>query len=256
MCNFYDTSCFLPGGALILRPNRYGVFMTHNASVLVVEDDPALSRLICYNLEKQGYDVRLAGDGHTALDQISRRAPDLILLDWMLPGISGLEVCRQLREQPKTRSIPIIMLSARGQETDSVRGLEIGADDYLVKPFGMEALFARVKAMLRRLPPSGNVLKFDSLSLDRVAHKVERNGRHLPLGPTEYRLLEFLMTHPGQVFSREELLEQAWERSSCVELRTVDVHIRRLRQTLNAEDEKDLIRTVRARGYALDMPQD
>lgn len=229
--------------------------MTQKANILVVEDDPALSRLICYNLEKQGYEVRLAIEGQAALDQIARRMPDLVLLDWMLPGVSGIEVCRRLREQAKTRTLPIIMLSARGQETDSVRGLDTGADDYLVKPFGMEALFARVKAILRRVPPPSKNLQFETLTLDRVAHKVERNGRLLALGPTEYRLLEFLMTHPGQVFSREELLEHAWERSSFVELRTVDVHIRRLRQTLNEGDEQDLIRTVRARGYALDLPQ-
>lgn len=224
--------------------------------LLVIEDDPALARLICYNLEKQGYTVRHAADGEEALDQVRHRRPDLVLLDWMLPGISGLEVCRRLRGQARTETLPIIMLSARGEEADSIRGLDTGADDYLTKPFGMETLFARVKAMLRRLPPPDKTIQFDDLTMDRVAHKVERNGRLLSLGPTEYRLLEFLMLHPGQVFSREELLKHAWERSSYVELRTVDVHIRRLRQTLNEGDESDLIRTVRARGYALDKTAD
>ena len=224
------------------------------ADLLVVEDDPALARLICYNLEKQNYTVRHAPDGEEALEQVRRRRPDLVLLDWMLPGISGLEVCRRLREQAKTAAMPILMLSARGEEPDSVRGLDTGADDYLVKPFGMDALFARVKAILRRAPPADKTLQFEDLSMDRVAHKVERGGRLLALGPTEYRLLEFLLLHPAQVFSREELLKHAWERSSSVELRTVDVHIRRPRQTLNEAGEPDLIRTVRARGYALDRP--
>ena len=227
----------------------------NKADLLVVEDDPALSRLIGYNLEKQGYAVRVVGDGEAALEEVRQKRPDLLLLDWMLPGISGLEVCRQLRGQPKTATLPIVMLSARGEETDTIRGLDTGADDYLVKPFSMEALFARVKAMLRRLPPADKTLRFDTLVMDRVSHKVERSGRLLALGPTEYRLLEFFMLNPGKVFSREELLKHAWERSSFVELRTVDVHIRRLRQTLNEGDEQDLIRTVRARGYALDPPQ-
>ena len=227
----------------------------NKADLLVVEDDPALSRLIGYNLEKQGYAVRVVGDGEAALEEVRQKRPDLLLLDWMLPGISGLEVCRQLRGQPKTATLPIVMLSARGEETDTIRGLDTGADDYLVKPFSMEALFARVKAMLRRLPPVDKTLRFDTLVMDRVSHKVERSGRLLALGPTEYRLLEFFMLNPGKVFSREELLKHAWERSSFVELRTVDVHIRRLRQTLNEGDEQDLIRTVRARGYALDLPQ-
>lgn len=227
----------------------------NKADLLVVEDDPALSRLIGYNLEKQGYAVRGVGDGEAALEEVRQKRPDLLLLDWMLPGISGLEVCRQLRGQPKTATLPIVMLSARGEETDTIRGLDTGADDYLVKPFSMEALFARVKAMLRRLPPADKTLRFDTLVMDRVSHKVERSGRLLALGPTEYRLLEFFMLNPGKVFSREELLKHAWERSSFVELRTVDVHIRRLRQTLNEGDEQDLIRTVRARGYALDLPQ-
>lgn len=229
--------------------------MTHKTHILVVEDDPALSRLVSYNLDKQGYEVHVVADGQAALDYIAARLPDLVLLDWMLPGVSGIEVCRRVRGQAKTRSLPIIMLSARGEDTDSVCGLDTGADDYLIKPFGMEALLARVKALLRRLPPPDKTLRFENMVIDRVEHKAERNGRKLSLGPTEYRLLEFLMMHPGQVFSREELLEHAWERSSCVELRTVDVHIRRLRRILNDnESEQDLIRTVRARGYSLDLP--
>ena len=228
----------------------------HKADLLVVEDDPALARLVSYNLEKQGYMVRHAADGEAALEYVRQRRPDLILLDWMLPGISGLEVCRRLREQARTAALPIIMFSARGEEADAIRGLDTGADDYLVKPFSMDALFARVKAILRRAPPADKTLRFDTLVMDRVSHKVERDGRLLSLGPTEYRLLEFLMLHPAQVFSREELLKHAWERSSFVELRTVDVHIRRLRQTLNEGGGADLIRTVRARGYALDKVQD
>lgn len=224
--------------------------------VLVVEDEAALVTLLRYNLERAGFRVAEAGDGDEAMVLAKEEPPDLVLLDWMLPLTSGLEVCRQLRRLKATRSVPIILLTARSEETDKVRGLDSGADDYITKPFSPSELIARVRALLRRARPelSGDTLTFDDLTMDLVAHKVHRGKRYIHLGPTEYRLLRHLLQHPGRVFSREQLLDAVWGRDAYLEERTVDVHVRRLRKVLNAAGEADLIRTVRAAGYALDRP--
>lgn len=224
-------------------------------SVLIVEDEAPLVTLLRYNLEKQGFRVDDVGDGGEALTRITEAPPDLLLLDWMLPTMSGVELCRQLRRRPATRTLPIIMLTARAEEQDAVRGLDTGADDYITKPFSTEALIARIRALLRR---SGSVaqknkLNFHDISLDPASHRVLRNGRTLHLGPTEFRLLEFFLRHPKRVFSREDVLNAVWGRDIHVEPRTVDVHIRRLRKALNAPGEIDVVRTVRAAGYALDL---
>ena len=224
--------------------------------VLIVEDEDALVTLLRYNLEKEGFRSASAGDGDEALVMIKEETPDLILLDWMLPLTSGIEVCRQLRRQPETRDVPVIMLTARGEEGDKVRGLNSGADDYITKPFSPSELMARVRAVLRRAQPalSADVLEFEDLSMDLAAHRVKRGRRNVRLGPTEYRLLRHLLQHPGRVFSREQLLDAVWGHDVYVEPRTVDVHIRRLRKALNDNEDADLIRTVRAAGYALDHP--
>jgi two-component system phosphate regulon response regulator PhoB len=222
--------------------------------VLVVEDEAALATMLRYNLEKQGFRVDEAGDGQEALTRISEAPPDLVLLDWMLPVMSGIEVCRQIRRRADTRDLPVIMVTARTDDQDAVRGLNTGADDYITKPFNMEALLARMRALLRRTGgvPAKGTLSFCDITLDQAAHRVQRNGRAVHLGPTEYRLLEFFLQHPRRVFSREEVLDAVWGPDIHVEPRTVDVHIRRLRKAINAEDERDLVRTVRAAGYALD----
>ena len=222
--------------------------------VLVVEDEDALATLLEYNLEKEGFRVERAADGEEALLRVAEATPDLILLDWMLPKVSGVEVCRQLRASAETRQTPIVMLTARGEESDKVRGLDIGADDYVVKPFAMSELVARIRALLRRARPElvEETLSYDELLLDRGRHRVTRGGVDIHLGPTEYRLLEFLMQRPGRVFSRERLLDAVWGANTYVELRTVDVHVGRLRKALKRPDGPDLIRTVRAAGYSLD----
>jgi two-component system phosphate regulon response regulator PhoB len=222
--------------------------------VMIVEDESALLTVLRYNLEKEGYRVCEATDGEEALTVFAESEPDLVLLDWMLPGLSGIEVCRQVRRKARDRTVPIIMLTARGEEADKVRGLETGADDYITKPFSVPELLARVKAHLRRVRPSQpkGTLEFDTVVMDLAAHRVTRRGRNIHLGPTEFRLLRFLMENPGSVFSREALLNAVWGPDIYVEPRTVDVHIRRLRKALNGEGEIDLIRTVRAAGYALD----
>ncbi len=222
--------------------------------VLVVEDEPALATMLRYNLEKQGFRVDEAADGQEALTRISESTPDIVLLDWMLPVLSGIEVCRQIRRRPATRELPVIMVTARAEDSDAVRGLNTGADDYITKPFKLDNLLARMRALLRR---SGGVtekgtLNFHDVSMDLATHRVQRNGRSVHLGPTEFRLLEFFMNHPRRVFSREELLNSVWGADIHVEPRTVDVHIRRLRKAINGDDELDLVRTVRAAGYALD----
>jgi two-component system phosphate regulon response regulator PhoB len=210
--------------------------------------------MLRYNLEKQGFRVEEAGDGEEALTRISELKPDLVLLDWMLPHLSGIEVCRQIRRRPAMRELPVIMISARGEDQDTVRGLNTGADDYVTKPFSTEALVARMRALMRRsnTVPAKGELRFHDIVLDLAAHRISRNGRALHLGPTEYRLMEFLMQRPRRVFSREELLDAIWGPSIHVEPRTVDVHIRRLRKAINGEGELDVVRTVRAAGYALD----
>jgi two-component system phosphate regulon response regulator PhoB len=223
-------------------------------TILVVEDEAPLLMLLRYNLEKQGFRVDEAADGEEALARIAEGRPDLVLLDWMLPALSGIEVCRQLRRRPGTRDLPIIMVTARTEDQDAVRALDTGADDYIAKPFAMDGLMARIRALLRRsgAVAARGVLSWRDLVLDQDAHRVSRAGRPLHLGPTEYRLLEFLMQHPGRVFSREQVLDAIWGRDIHVEPRTVDVHIRRLRKAVNGPDEEDIIRTVRAAGYALD----
>jgi two-component system phosphate regulon response regulator PhoB len=224
-------------------------------TVLVVEDEAPLLTLLRYNLEKQGFRVEEASDGQEALLRVAEAKPDLVLLDWMLPAMSGLEVCRQLRRRPATRDLPIIMLTARTEEQDAVRALDTGADDHIAKPFAMDALLARIRALLRRsgaVPVKGR-LAWQDIVMDQDAHRVTRAGRALHLGPTEYRLLEFFLQHPGRVFTREQLLDAVWGRDIHVEPRTVDVHIRRLRKAVNGENEVDVIRTVRSAGYALDI---
>jgi len=223
--------------------------------ILIVEDEAALATMLRYNLEKEGYRVCEAGDGEEALTVVSERKPDLVVLDWMLPSLSGIEVCRQLRRKPATRELPVIMLTARGEEGDKIRGLNTGADDYMTKPFSLPELMARIRAMLRRVQPVPlkGMLQFADIAMDLAAHRVTRGDRPVHLGPTEFRLLQFFMQHPGNVFSREELLNAVWGPDIYVEPRTVDVHIRRLRKALNGENEDDIIRTVRAAGYALDV---
>jgi two-component system phosphate regulon response regulator PhoB len=222
--------------------------------VLIVEDEAALVTMLRYNLEREGFTVCAASDGEEALLQIAERKPDVVLLDWMLPLVSGIEVCRQIRRTPASRTLPIVMLTARGEEGDRVRGLDSGADDYVVKPFSPAELIARLRAVMRRAQPTGaeEVLRFADLAVDLVAHRVTRDGKPIHLGPTEFRLLRFFMQRPGRVFSREQLLDQVWGHDVYVEARTVDVHIRRLRKAINVGGATDLVRTVRSAGYALD----
>ena len=222
--------------------------------VMVVEDETSLMTMLRYNLEKEGYRVTEAGDGEEAITVANETPPDAVILDWMLPRMSGVEVCRQIRRRPDTRNVPVIMLTARSEEADKVRGLNVGADDYMTKPFSMVELLARVRALLRRAKPSQakGQLSFTDIVMDLDAHRVSRAGRYVHLGPTEFRLLQYLMERPGTVFSREELLNGVWGPDIYVEPRTVDVHIRRLRKALNGTEGLDVIRTVRAAGYALD----
>lgn len=222
-----------------------------SAKVLVVEDEPPLAETLCYNLKAEGFSPILADNGEEAELLISEECPDLIILDWMLPQVSGLELCRRLRGKTETRSIPILMLTARGEESDRIRGLSIGADDYVVKPFSLPELMARVKAILRRSAPDrvADVLESGEIKLDRAAHRVTRGAREVRLGPTEFRLLEFFMESPGRVLSRTQLLDGVWGRDAFVDERTVDVHIGRLRKSLIRGKERDPIRTVRGAGY-------
>ena len=222
--------------------------------ILLVEDDINLVELIRYNLDKEGFDVVTTPDGEDALVLAEEERPDVVILDWMIANLSGIEVCRRLRRAPETASLPIIMLTARAEEGDRVRGLETGADDYVTKPFSPRELVARVRALLRRLRPalSGGNLDYGGIVMDTSAHKVVRDGVQVQLGPTEFRLLRHFLEHPGRVFSRDQLLDAVWGRDVYVEQRTVDVHIRRLRKAINGDDLPDLIRTVRSAGYALD----
>jgi len=222
--------------------------------VLLVEDDLNLTELLRYNLEREGFEVLAAVDGEEGLALAQEERPDLVVLDWMVPNLSGIEICRRLRRDPELARIPVLMLTARAEETDRIRGLETGADDYITKPFSPRELIARIRAVLRRLRPalSGAILRYAGVEMDTSTHKVIRDGQGVQLGPTEFRLLRHFMEHPGRVFSREQLLNSVWGHDVYVELRTVDVHIRRLRKALNGEDLPDLIRTVRSAGYALD----
>ncbi len=222
-------------------------------TVLLVEDEPAQREVLAYNLEAEGFVVQRATNGEEALMLVAENPPDLILLDWMMPHVSGLEVCRRLKMRPETRAIPIIMLSARSEEVDKVRGLETGADDYVIKPYSIIELMARLRAQLRRVRPStlGMVLEWETISLDAETHRVIRDGQTLKLGPTEFRLLATFLEKPGRVFSREQLLDRVWGRDIYVDSRTVDVHVGRLRKALCAFGADDPLRTVRGAGYAL-----
>lgn len=223
--------------------------------LLLVEDDTALAELLDWHFQQEGYDVVRTPDGEEALLLASEAPPDIVLLDWMIEGLSGIEVCRRLRRANDTANVPIIMLTARGEEEDRIRGLETGADDYVTKPFSPRELVARVAAILRRVRPAlaGQTLVYRDIELDTMAHKSKRAGKTLQLGPTEFRLLRHFLEHPGRVFSRERLLDAVWGMDSDIELRTVDVHIRRLRKAVNLPGLPDLIRTVRSAGYALDL---
>ena len=224
------------------------------ATMLLVEDDAALAELLIWHFEREDFKVLHTIDGEEALLLAKEQTPDIVLLDWMVEGLSGIEVCRRLRRASDTQKVPIIMLTARGEEEDRVRGLETGADDYVTKPFSPRELVARVGAVLRRVRPglAGESLTYADLEMDTVGHKVRRSGEVIPLGPTEFRLLKHFLEHPGWVFSRERLLDAVWGHGSDIEARTVDVHIRRLRKAINEGGRPDIIRTVRSAGYALD----
>ena len=224
------------------------------AKIFIVEDEPSIVQLVKYNLEKQNFKVLVSNNGEEGLQEIKKTEPDLILLDWMLPDLSGIDICKVLRKDTKFKNVPIIMLTARSQEEDKVLGLNVGADDYLPKPFSNPELIARVNALLRRSKPSvtEDVVSFQDLKIDRLQRKVFRGNVEIKLGPTEYKLINFFVKNPSRVYSREQLLENIWTSSINVELRTVDVHIRRLRKEINLPNTKNLIRTVRSAGYALD----
>jgi len=227
---------------------------TTKGKILLVEDDKALVELLVYHFEREEFEVSHTPDGEEALILARETPPDLVILDWMLESLSGIEVCRQLRRIPETANVPIIMLTARGEEGDRIRGFETGADDYVTKPFSPRELVARVTAVLRRVRPAlvGEQLSYADIEMDVAGHKVRRGGAAVALGPTEFRLLRHFLEHPGRVFSRERLLDSVWGQDSEIELRTVDVHIRRLRKAINAGARPDIIRTVRSAGYALD----
>lgn len=222
---------------------------------LIVEDEEAIVTLLEYNLAREDFETRTARDGEEALVRIEEQAPDIILLDWMLPKVSGIEVCRRLRAGSETRNIPVIMLTARSEEADRIRGLETGADDYITKPFSTNELLARMRAVLRRIRPAlvEDSVSVGDLKVDRSGRRVTRNGKEIHLGPTEFRLLDHLIQHPGRVFSREQLLNAVWGSDVFVEVRTVDVHVGRLRKALTKHDDADPIRTVRSAGYSLDI---
>ena len=222
-------------------------------TVLIVEDEPAQREVLAYNLEAEGFRVSTAGNGEDALMLVDEVSPDIIVLDWMMPNVSGIEVCRRLKMRPETRGIPIIMLSARSEEVDRVRGLETGADDYVIKPYSVAELMARVRTQLRRVRPStvGVVLEHDDIRLDSETHRVFRGEQVVKLGPTEFRLLSAFMEKPGRVWSREQLLDRVWGRDIYVDTRTVDVHVGRLRKSLTQHGGTDPVRTVRGAGYAL-----
>jgi two-component system, OmpR family, phosphate regulon response regulator PhoB len=224
------------------------------ARLLLVEDDRSLAELLVWHFEREEFEVVRTADGEEALLLAEENAPDIVILDWMIEGVSGIEVCRRLRRKPATANVPIIMLTARGEEDDRIRGLETGADDYVTKPFSPRELVARVGAVLRRVRPAlaGERLAYADIEMDVVAHRVRRAGNPIHLGPTEFRLLRHLLEHPGRVFSRERLLDSVWSHDTDIDSRTVDVHVRRLRKALNAGGRPDLVRTVRSAGYSLD----
>ena len=222
--------------------------------LLLVEDDRALADLVTFHFERAGYRVTRTGDGEEALILAEEIRPDAVLLDWMIEGVSGIEVCRRLRRRPQSANVPILMLTARGEEADKIRGLETGADDYVTKPFSPKELVARVAAVMRRVRPAlaGEQLSYADLEMDVVRHRVRRGGEQLTMGPTEFRLLKHFLEQPGRVFSREQLLDSVWSHDADIDSRTVDVHVRRLRQAINVGGRPDLIRTVRSAGYSLE----
>ena len=225
-----------------------------SATVLVVEDEKSISTLIQYNLEKEGFKVLISETGEEGFELIKKNLPDLVLLDWMLPDLSGIDICKQIKKDTKLKSIPVIMLTAKSEETDKIRGFETGADDYVTKPFSTKELILRIKALLKRVKPSltEDIVSFKNIKIDRLARRVYCGDKEIKLGPTEYNLLNFFIKNPTRVYSREQLLNQVWGNDIYVESRTVDVHIRRLRKAINLDDQDDLIRTVRSAGYALD----
>ena len=224
-----------------------------NGKIFIIEDETSIIKLVQHNLEKEGFIVSSSENGNEGLKQLKKFEPNLLLLDWMLPDLSGIEICKHIRKDNKFKTLPIIMLTAKGEEEDKIKGLESGVDDYLTKPFSYKELLARIKAVLRRSNPEivSDSLEFEDLSLDRVEKRVFRNNLEIKLGPTEFRLLEFFLMNPKRVYSRDQILENVWPNNINVETRTIDVHIRRLRQSINIDNKKELIRTVRASGYSL-----
>lgn len=225
-----------------------------NPLVLIAEDENSLVEVLKYNLEKEGFRTEVAVDGEEVMMAIDENLPDLVILDWMLPHLSGIEICRQMRRKKETCTIPIIMLTARGEESDRIRGLESGADDYVTKPFSPNELVARIRSVLRRTSPKlvQGILSYGGVQMDLTHHRVTRDGRSIRLGPAEFRLLRVLLERPQRVYSREQLLDMAWGIDKDLELRTVDVHVRRLRKALNSPNDPELIRTVRSVGYSID----
>jgi|TARA_Y200000002_G_scaffold351558_1_gene329668 two-component system phosphate regulon response regulator PhoB len=224
-----------------------------NGKIFIIEDEPSIIQLVQYNLEKEGLIVSSATNGNEGLKELKKFKPNLLLLDWMLPDFSGIEICKNIRKDSNFKNLPIIMLTAKGEEEDKIKGLDSGVDDYLTKPFSFNELFARIKAVLRRSDPKlvSDNLEFEDLKLDRNEKRVFRNEKEIKLGPTEFRLLEFFLTNPKRVYSRDQILENVWPNNINVESRTIDVHIRRLRKSINLKDQKELIRTVRSSGYSL-----
>ena len=224
-----------------------------NGKIFIIEDEPSIIQLVQHNLEKNGFLVSSSVNGNDGLKELKKFQPDLLLLDWMLPDLSGIEICKNIRKDNSFKNLPVIMLTAKGEEEDKIKGLDSGVDDYLTKPFSFNELMARIKAVLRRSNPNtvSDNLKFDDLMLDRIEKRVFRDGQEIKLGPTEFRLLEFFLTNPKRVYSRDQILESVWPNNVNVESRTIDVHIRRLRQSVNLKNKKELIRTVRSSGYSL-----
>ena len=224
-----------------------------NGKIFIIEDEPSIIQLVQHNLEKNGFLVSSSLNGNDGLKELKKFQPDLLLLDWMLPDLSGIEICKNIRKDNSSKNLPVIMLTAKGEEEDKIKGLDSGVDDYLTKPFSFNELMARIKAVLRRSNPNtvSDNLKFDDLMLDRIEKRVFRDGHEIKLGPTEFRLLDFFLTNPKRVYSRDQILESVWPNNVNVESRTIDVHIRRLRQSVNLKNKRELIRTVRSSGYSL-----
>ena len=224
-----------------------------NGKIFIIEDEPSIIQLVQHNLEKNGFIVSSSLNGNDGLKELKKFQPDLLLLDWMLPDLSGIEICKNIRKDNSFKNLPVIMLTAKGEEEDKIKGLDSGVDDYLTKPFSFNELMARIKAVLRRSNPNtvSDNLKFDDLMLDRIEKRVFRDGYEIKLGPTEFRLLDFFLTNPKRVYSRDQILESVWPNNVNVESRTIDVHIRRLRQSVNLKNKRELIRTVRSSGYSL-----